>query len=40
MLHTYLLVRENRYLKAQVDIFKNQIEELKTKIRLLEEQLT
>ena len=36
----YLLVRENGYLKAQVDIFKNQIEELKTKIKLLEEQLT
>ena len=36
----YLLVRENGYLKAQVDIFKNQIEELKNKIRLLEEQLT
>ncbi len=36
----YLLVQENGYLKAQVDIFKNQIEELKTKIKLLEEQLT
>lgn len=35
----YLLVRENGYLKAQVDIFKNQIDELKTKIKLLEEQL-
>lgn len=29
MLHTYLLVRKNRYLKVQVDIFKNQIKELK-----------
>ena len=28
----YLLVRENGYLKAQVDIFKNQIQELKTKL--------
>ncbi|MBA7630719.1 hypothetical protein ES703_38243 [subsurface metagenome] len=36
----YLLVRENGYLKAQVDIFKNQIEELKNRIKLLEEQLT
>ncbi|MBA7492308.1 hypothetical protein ES702_02858 [subsurface metagenome] len=36
----YLLVRENGYLKAQVDIFNKQIEELKTKIKLLEEQLT
>ena len=35
----YLLVRENGYLKAQVDIFKNQTEELKTKIKLLEVQL-
>jgi len=36
----YLLVRENGYLKAQVDIFKNQIEELKNRIELLEEQIT
>jgi len=36
----YLLVRENGYLKAQVDIFKNQITELKNRIKLLEEQLT
>jgi len=36
----YLLVRENGYLKAQVDIFKNQIEELKNRLKLLEEQLT
>ncbi|MBA7492339.1 hypothetical protein ES702_02889 [subsurface metagenome] len=36
----YLLVRENEYLKAQVDIFKNQIEELKNRVKLLEEQLT
>jgi len=36
----YFLVQENGYLKAQVDIFKNQIEELKTKIKILEDQLT
>ncbi len=36
----YLLVRENGYLKAQVDIFKNQIAELKNRVKLLEEQLT
>jgi len=35
----YLLVRENGYLKAQVDIFKNQIEDLKNRVKLLEEQL-
>ncbi len=36
----YLLVRENGYLKAQVDIFKNHIEELKNRVKILEEQLT
>jgi len=36
----YLLVRENGYLKAQVGIFKNQIEELKNGLKILEEQLT
>jgi len=36
----FFLVQENGYLIAQVDIFKNQIEELKTKIKKLEDQLT
>jgi len=35
-----LLAQRNGYLEAQVDIFKSQIEELKNKIILLEEQLT
>lgn len=36
----YLLVQENGYLKAQVDIFKDQINELKNRVKLLEEKLT
>ena len=36
----YLLVRENGYLKAQADIFKDQVGELKNRIKILEEQLT
>ncbi|MBA7493088.1 hypothetical protein ES702_03643 [subsurface metagenome] len=36
----YFLVSENGYLKAQVDIFKNQIEELKNRLKFLEEQFT
>ena len=35
-----LLAQRNGYLEAQVDIFQNQIEELKATINLLQEQLT
>jgi len=34
-----MIISRNRCIKVKVYIFKNQIEELKTKIKLMEEQL-